>query len=307
MIVIVGPTASGKSSLAITLAKRFNGEIISADSRQVYRGLEIGSGAVTEKEMGNVPHHLIGFVNPKKVFTVAEYKRKARKEIKRIWKKNKIPILVGGTGLYIRAAVDGLVIPEVKPNLRLRKMLERKPISELSQILKKMDGRRWREIDKKNPRRLIRAIEIAAALGKVPELRMDPLKAGVLSLGISKNREDLRKAVRMRVRKMIRQGLIKETKKLIQAGVKEDKIREFGFEYSDTLDFITGKIGSKAELVESIVKNTLKYAKRQMTWFKREERIMWVKDQGKAMREIKKFMEQNSKTQMTNVKSMTNA
>ncbi len=121
IIVILGPTASGKSDLAVILAKKFNGEVISADSRQVYRGLNIGSGNITKKEMSGVPHHLLDVVSPKKIFTVAQYQKFARAAINRIWQKNKLPILCGGTGFYIQAVIDGLIIPEVKPNLKLRK------------------------------------------------------------------------------------------------------------------------------------------------------------------------------------------
>ena len=149
LIVIAGTTASGKSALGIALAKKFGGEIISADSRQIYRGLKIGSGAVSKKEVSDIPHYLLSVANPKKTFTVSQYKKLARKKMEEIWKRNKLPIIVGGTGLYIRAAVDGLVIPEVKPNPKLRRELEKKSVSELSLILKKKDVRRWREIDKK--------------------------------------------------------------------------------------------------------------------------------------------------------------
>lgn len=290
IIIIVGPTASGKSALGVALAKKFGGEIISADSRQIYRGLEISSGAVNKKEAGGIPHHLLGVANPKKTFTVSEYKKLARKKMEEIWGRNKLPILVGGTGLYIRAAVDGLVIPEVKPNPKLRRELEKKSVSELSLILKKKDVRRWREIDRKNPRRLIRAIEIATALGKVPAIRMNPLAAEVLFLGIRKEGKMLESAIGKRVSKMIQEGLIAETKKLAEIGVPERKIREFGFEYSNTLDFIGGKIGSKPELIDRIVKSTLDYAKRQMTWFGKDERIIWVRNKQEAMREMKEFL-----------------
>jgi tRNA dimethylallyltransferase len=290
IVIVVGPTASGKSALGIALAKRFGGEVVSADSRQVYRGLEIGSGAISKKEANGIPHHLLGIVNPKKTFTVSEYRKMARKEIEAIWKREKLPILVGGTGLYIRAAVDGLVIPDVKPNPKLRKTLERMSVDELSNVLKKKDLRRWKEIDRKNPRRLIRAIEIATALGKVPALKMDPLAAEVLFLGVRKERKALESSVRKRVGNMVRGGLIAETKKLAKAGVSERKIREFGFEYSNALDFIEGKTGSKQELTDKIVKSTLDYSKRQMTWFGKDRRITWVKNGREALDSVRKFL-----------------
>ena len=277
LIVIVGPTASGKSRLAIRLAKKYGGEVISADSRQIYKGLEIGSGIVTKKEANGIPHHLIGIMNPKRTFSVAQYQRMAFREIHRIWKRNKLPILVGGTGLYIRAVTDGLIIPNVKPNPKFRKELEGKTVKELADTLKRKDPRRWAEIDRRNPRRLIRAIEIASALGKVPALKSEPIEAEILFLGIIKSQKEIKNAVRKRVSKMIQKGLIRETRALLKQGVNERKIREFGFEYANTLDFIQGKIKSESELLENIVKATLKSAKRQMTWFKKDSRINWIK------------------------------
>jgi len=290
IIVITGPTASGKSVLAIHLAKRYNGEIISADSRQIYKGLKIGSGAVTKKEMSGIPHHLIGIANPKKTFTVSDYKKLARKELGKIWKRNKLPIMVGGTGLYIRAVVDGLVIPEVKPNLKLRKELDNKTVAELSQTLKKMDLRRWKEIDRQNPRRLIRAIEIATILGKVPKLKTEPLEAETLFLGVKKEGKEFKSKVQRRVGEMIKAGLVTETQRLVKLGVPEKKMREFGFEYSSALDFIGGKMGSKFELSEKITKLTLDYAKRQMTWFKKDGRIQWVMSSKEALDSARKFL-----------------
>jgi tRNA dimethylallyltransferase len=163
ILVILGQTAVGKSNLAVRLAKKFNGEIISADSRQVYKGLDIGTGKITKKEMGDVPHFLLDVVSPKRKFSVSQYKKLADKAIKHILGKHKTPIIVGGTGFYIQAIVDNLVLPEVKPDLKLRKKLEKKSTEELVKILKKLDSERAREIDTKNPRRLIRAIEIARA------------------------------------------------------------------------------------------------------------------------------------------------
>ncbi|MGC9611222.1 MAG: tRNA (adenosine(37)-N6)-dimethylallyltransferase MiaA [Minisyncoccia bacterium] len=286
LIVIVGPTASGKSALAIGIARRFGGEIISADSRQIYKGLEIGSGKVTKKETLGVSHHLLGIISPKSTFTASQYQKIARLELKKMWDKGKLPILVGGTGFYIRAAVDGIVIPEVKPNIRLRKKLEDKSVLELSVILKKKDLRRWKEIDRRNPRRLIRSIEIAESLGKVPKLESNPLKADVLFIGITKNKSVLGKLIKRRVRKMIEKGLVGETQALIKK-IPDRKIREFGFEYADTLDFLEGKIRTKKELIKKITGDSLKYAKRQMTWFEKDKRIHWVKNEREALRFIK--------------------
>ena len=150
LIVILGQTATGKSGLAIKLAKKFSGEIISADSRQVYKGMDIGTGKVTKKEMKGVPHYLLGVASPKRYFTVIQYKKLAMRAINKILKKGKLPILCGGTGFYIQAVVDGIVIPEVSPDWKLRKKLEKKSKKELFKILKELDSKRAKTIDKNN-------------------------------------------------------------------------------------------------------------------------------------------------------------
>src|SRR3989339_798803 len=176
IIVILGPTASGKSALAVKLAKKFNGEIISVDSRQVYKGLDIGSGKITKK---------------------------------------KIPIIAGGTGLYIQAVVDNIVLPEVKPNWKLRKELEKKMTEEMFKVLKKLDPERAKNIDAKNPRRLIRAIEIAKKLGKTPKLKpMSRRDLDIRQIGIKLPDEILKKNIEKRIKKMLKDGLVAETKKL---------------------------------------------------------------------------------------------
>ncbi len=278
LLVIVGPTASGKSALAVMLAKKLGGEIVSADSRQLYRGLEIGSNYPSQKELHAVPHHLIGIVNPKRIFTVAKYQKLARNAVEKIWKRNKLPILVGGTGLYIQAVVDGFVVPEVPPNEPLRTELEKKTAETLAGLLKKKDKKRWRGIDKKNKRRLIRAIEVAEALGRVPKLKFNRLKAEISFIGLRPPKEMLEKSVRKRAGEMMRSGFINETKRLLGSGVTEERIKEFGFEYRRALQYIRGKIKSKKELVDLIVRDTLRYAKRQITWFKRDKRIRWIRN-----------------------------
>ena len=171
IIVILGPTASGKSWLAVKIARKYNGEIISADSRQVYKGLDIGAGKITKKEMSGIPHYCLDIISPKKIFTVADFKKFADKAIEKIFSKNKTPIIVGGTGLYIQAIVDNVILPEVKPDWKLRKELEKKTTEKMFDFLKKLDPRRAKNIDPKNPRRLIRAIEIAKKLSKTPKLK----------------------------------------------------------------------------------------------------------------------------------------
>lgn len=289
LIVIVGPTASGKSALAIRLAKKLNGEIISADSRQIYKGLEIGSGMVTKKEMDSIPHYLLGVANPKNVFTVSHYKKLARKELDNIWKKNKLPIMVGGTGLYIRAAVDGLVIPEVKPNPKLRRELERKTVLELSRILRKMDIRRWKGIDQRNPRRLIRAIEIATALGRVPKLKQEPIEADVLFIGVRKDKEEIKRLVYKRLISRLKRGMIAEVKGLHREGLSWERLEDFGLEYRYLARFLQGKM-NKNEMTDELFKEIIKYSKRQMTWFRKDGRIQWLGNLEEALDSTKKFI-----------------
>ena len=175
IIVVLGQTASGKSEFAVKLAKKFNppvgGEIISADSRQVYKGLDIGSGKIIKKEMKGVPHHLLDITSPKRTFTVYQYQKLAKKALKDIIKRGKIPIICGGTGLYIDSIIYGIKFPEVPPNPKLRKKLEKRTTEELFKQLQKLDPRRAQNIDKYNRRRLIRALEIIITTSKpVPTL-----------------------------------------------------------------------------------------------------------------------------------------
>ncbi len=300
----MGPTASGKSALAVTLAKKFGGEIISADSRQVYRGLEIGSGAVTKKEMRGIRHHLLGIASPRRVFTAMQFVAAARRAIVSIARRGKILIIAGGTGFWIDALVYDFSLPEVKPNARLRRALAKKSVAQLLAILEKCDPRRAAEIEQKNPRRLIRAIEIARELGAVPRLTRQNAYA-VLWIGITPPHDTWTRRAMRRVHAMIRRGLLAETKKLIRQGVSEKRIREFGFEYAAALDAIAGKI-SRAELAPRIRRETKKYARRQMRWWKRNTEIRWVSDAASQRPEqiIKKFIYSPYSTQLTNRKTI---
>lgn len=291
IIIILGPTASGKSALAVKIAKKIGGEIISADSRQVYRGLDIGSGKITKKEMGGIPHHCIDIVSPKKIYTVVDFKKRADKAIEKIFAKNKTPIIVGGTGLYIQAVADNIVLPEVKPDWKLRKQLEKKTTEEMFRMLKKLDPRRAENIDAKNPRRLIRAIEIAKKLGKVPslDLPMSRLNLDIGWLGIKLPDEILKKNIEKRIKKMLKDGLVAETKKLKESGLSWKRIYEFGFEYKYPAMYLQGKIDKKEMLAKMLIENR-QYAKRQMTWFKRDKRIKWIKDLNETEKITRKFL-----------------
>ncbi len=299
IIVIGGTNASGKSDLAVQIAcfvganKKLFGvegtEIVSADSRQAYKGMDIGSGKITKKEMRGIPHYLLDVADPKHVFSVARYQKLALQKIKRIWKKHKLPILCGGTGLYIDAVIHGTHIPEVKPNMKLRKALEKKSVEELFRILKKKDSERARMIDGKNPVRLIRAIEIAKALGKVPKPSHTPLPADVLFLGVRKEKEELKKRVLARLKKRIRQGMLREIARLHTQGVSWKRMEVLGLEYRYGARLLQKKI-TKSEFEEMLVREIMAYAKRQVTWFKKEPGIMWISSQKEAIEKVIAFL-----------------
>ena len=262
IIVILGQTATGKSNLAVKIAKKIGGEIISADSRQVYKGLDIGTGKITLKEMKGIPHHLLDVAHPKNKFTVAEYKELAEKIIKEIIARGKIPIICGGTGFYIDAITKGVIFPKVPPNLKLRKSLVTKSAMALFVILNKLDPERAKNIDSHNEVRLIRAIEIAKALGKVLPITEATPPYEFIKIGLYLLPDKLKKKVEKRVEKMFQNGLLREIKKLKKAGVSDKRLKELGFEYFNPT-------------YEKVVKKTLQYAKRQMTWFKRDKEIKW--------------------------------
>lgn len=244
---------------------------------------------MTKKEMGGIPHYLLGIADPKKIFTVAHFKRLADRKIKEIISRGRVPIVAGGTGFYVRAVTQGITAPAVKPNSKLRNELEHKSADELAKILYKLDRRRYQNIDKKNKRRLIRAIEITQALGKVPPLKTSAPQADFKIIGIATNGRELKEAIEKRVKKMIKLGLTEETKKLLRRGINKKRIREFGFEYQETLRYIDGEI-TKNDLTNLIVKRTVDYAKRQMTWFRRDKGIIWLDDPRKAYAIVRDFL-----------------
>ncbi|MBI2635569.1 MAG: tRNA (adenosine(37)-N6)-dimethylallyltransferase MiaA [Parcubacteria group bacterium] len=348
IIVVVGPTASGKSALAIKMARKFNGEIVSADSRQIYRGMDIGTakpevqktsgisnfkfprlrqgfgGQVISKQ---VPHHLIDIKNPDENYTVAEYKRDAIQVIDEIIKRKKLPILVGGTGLYIKALIDNLIIPEVAPDLKLRKKLEKESekygLKYLFEKLIKLDPEAAYIIDPNNPRRIIRALEIAIKTKKPFSAQR---KSGnppfdFIEIGIKWPKNILDRRINKRVDLMVKEGLVDEVKNLIKKyGKKQQSFDAIG--YREIIDYLNPAIQLKGgvnkkimlnETINLIKKNTRNYAKRQMTWFSAQsetsplrggkkdpapeqmrygagKRIHWIKNQNEAERLIKNFL-----------------
>ncbi len=289
LIVVLGPTSSGKSSLGIALAKKLNGEIISADSRQVYKGLDIGTGKVTKSEQKQVPHHLLDVASPKKQFSVAGYKRIAAKTITEIQKRGKVPILVGGTAFYIYALIDNLEIPEVKPNKKLRRQLEGKTPAQLFAMLKKLDPDRAKTIDPKNPARLVRAIEIVKTTGQpVPKAKKSP-GYNALIMGINHPQEKLFKLIDRRLKLRLKQGLVKEIKRLLNQGLTHRRLEELGLEYRYVSKHLKGELDYD-KMVSELKLAIHHFAKRQMTWFKRDGRIHWIKNASEAVKLAKNFL-----------------
>lgn len=291
-LVIVGPTASGKSALAATLARAFNGEIVSADSRQVYRGLNVGTGKITKKEMSGVTHHLLDVANPKKQFTVAEYQKLAREKIEDILSRGKLPIVVGGTGLYLDAALGRIAIPEVPPNSALRKKLEKKSITELFVMIQKLDPQRAKTIDAHNLRRLVRAIEIAttnegkALQHPILQSALAKVRFDILWLGLTLQPEELKKKIAIRLFFRLRQDfsgqariekdMITEVKRLHKCGLSWKRMEALGLEYRYLSRYLRGLL-TETEMTEKLQTEIYRYAKRQMTWFKRNKEIRWFR------------------------------
>ncbi|MBU1177043.1 MAG: tRNA (adenosine(37)-N6)-dimethylallyltransferase MiaA [Patescibacteria group bacterium] len=290
LIIILGPTASGKSDLAIKLAQKFNGEIISADSRQIYKEMNIGTAKIIKKEMSGVPHYMIDIVKPNQKFTLAQFQKKTIKIIKDIQKRNKLPLLVGGTGLYIQSIVDNLKIPETKPDKKLRNKLEKLTNQELINKLKKLDSKALKIIDLKNKRRLIRALEICLLTKKPFSEQRKKNKSifNTLQIGIKLNTKNLEQKIIKRIEKMIKNGLIKENKKLLKKyGDKPYSMSGIG--YQEIISYLNNKINLD-QAKELIKIHTRQYAKRQMTWFKRDKTIKWIKNYSEAEKLIQLFL-----------------
>ena len=281
LLIILGPTSSGKTALSIQLAKKYNGEIISADSRQVYKGLDLGTGKVTKKEMAGVPHHLLDVANPKQIFTVSDYKALADIAIQDIHSRGKLPILVGGTGFYIDTVTSGMVLPEVAINKKLRAVLEKLDINALSLRLEKIDPVRAESIDRKNKVRLVRAIEVATALGKVPSLQKLPAPYQTLKIGLDMPDELLKDRIDIRLKERIKAGMLKEASQLHTKGLSWKRMEALGLEYRAMANLLRKKI-EKKEFEVRLALDIWHYAKRQRTWFRRDKKIAWFNPMQKS-------------------------
>lgn len=279
-IVIMGPTASGKSDLAIALARKYNGEIISADSRQVYRGMDIGTGKVTKAEQRLARHWLLDIASPKRTYNVTHFVRDAKKTIADIKKRDKTVIICGGTGFWIQALLEENTFPAVKPDPKLRKKLEKLSTEELFKALQKKDPKRAQTIDSKNKIRLIRALEIIATLGKVPALTKKKAQNNdVLLIALNPSKETLDTKIETRLEKRLKKGMLAEVKRLRKEGLGFKRLESFGLEYKYLALFLQGKI-TREEMKERLNFEIRHYAKRQLTWLRRYEKmgahIHWI-------------------------------
>ena len=283
IIAVVGPTASGKTALALSLAKKYNGEIISADSRQIYRDMDIGTSKLAPSEQENIPHHLLDIKDPDEEYTVADYKHDAIATIEDIFRRGKLPILAGGTGLYVDAVLDNLDIPKTKADPELRASIE-KDIAEngLAAVFKKLverDPEAACIVDAKNPRRVVRALEVAISTGEpfTAQRKKNAPLFDALKIGVNPPPEVLRERINLRVDLMLQDGLVNEVESLVKKyGATCATFDAIG--YREIIDYLAGR--SSLEQAADIIKhNTWHYAKRQITWFKKDKNIQWITDQ----------------------------
>lgn len=289
VVAVLGPTASGKSALAVELALKFRGEIVSADSRQVYRGLDIGTGKVTRSEMKGIPHHLLGVASPRSNFSVAKFQRLSRRAVKDILRRGRLPVVCGGTGLYADALLYDVAFPAVKPDPCLRRELEKKTAEELFTELAAADPARAAIIDRRNKRRLVRALEIIRTTGKPipPASRESPYR--VLKIGVRVPEKSLRDKIGRRLRLRLGKGMVREVGRLRETGIPWRRLDEMGLEYRYASRYLRGQI-AKREMVSMLEKEIWQYAKRQMTWFKRDKDIRWIETREEAERLVAEFL-----------------
>lgn len=286
LIAVSGPTASGKSDIAIQLARKYNGEIVSADSRQVYRGMDIGTGKVTKREQKLARHWLLDVASPTRQYTVAHFVRDAKKAIRDITRRGKTPIICGGTGFWIDALVYGQSIPEVKPNAKLRAQLQKLSTPQLFAKLQKLDPARARSIDRHNHVRLIRALEIVMTTGKPVPPRSTASPYDLLYLGVSRPMDELKTRIEKRLDARLRIGMIAEIRKLHANGVSWKRLGGFGLEYRWVARFLQDKI-TRTEMRTALLHDIIAYAKRQLTWWRKNKDIQWVETVKDAVRRVK--------------------
>ncbi|MBI5003478.1 tRNA (adenosine(37)-N6)-dimethylallyltransferase MiaA [Candidatus Kaiserbacteria bacterium] len=296
ILIIVGPTASGKTALAIELAKKLGGEVISADSRQVYRGLDIGTGKVTKREMQGIPHHLLDIASPRKALSAGDFVIHASDAIARVACRERLPIIAGGTGFYIDALVGRIALPDVPPNPALRKKLAGNSAAQLFALLKKKDPSRALSMntpsERNNKVRLIRALEIADGLeGQTFHKRSDLPRYETLWIGINPPFKVLEQKISKRLSQRLKIGMIAEAKRLHARGLSYKRMEALGLEYRSLARFLQGKI-TRPEMEAELNRDIRRYAKHQLSYWKRNTEIKWIKpsQHETALRTIRKWL-----------------
>lgn len=277
LLVLLGPTAAGKTALSLKLAKQFGGEIISADSRQVYRYMDIGTDKIPIERRKGIPHYILDVAEPSERFTVADFKKLAEDHIEAILARGRVPMMVGGTGLYIRAITENFSLPPENPELR-KKLYE--DLGELGNAalhkkLAKLDPKSAAKIHPQNARYIIRALEIIMTTGKPKNDARGQTRWRVLKIGLNPAREILFERIHRRIDEQFEHGLIDETKKLLSMGYSKDLPSMTSLGYREAMEYIEGKL-SRQDAKELLKRNTRNFAKRQMVWFKREKNVVWM-------------------------------
>lgn len=302
IVCVVGPTSSGKTALGIRLAKKFRGEIINADSRQIYKDFDIGTGKPIGKRgvsqghrafiVEGVPHYLMDFLPPQDMFSVVEWREKAVDAIRGIIKRGHLPIVVGGTGLYISALIDNFDFPKVEPNAALREAFREKPLADLVKLLLKIDPAAEQLVDLKNPRRVVRALEVATFTGKpfTQQKIVARPQFDAFQVAICRSREDLYKRIDGAVDEMVERGWPREVERALEKGISENAPAMSSIGYREMLKFVRGET-SLAAATEATKRSVHKYAKRQETWFKRDMRIRCVQTEAEGMKLAKDWLD----------------
>lgn len=276
VLLLFGPTASGKTNLSIDLSQKINAEIISADSMQVYRFMDIGTAKPTISQREKIPHYLIDIVNPDESWTVADFIEKANECILDIEKRDKLPLIVGGTGLYLNAFINGFALPIVPRNEEIRNKLSSIESSKLHEKLESVDAQSAERINKNDKKRLIRALEVYELTGSpISKLQKKNRNKSLKLICINLDREKLYKKINERVDKMLSKGLIDEVKSLLKKGYGENLQSMQALGYKEVISYLKNNL-SHDEMVELIKKRTRNFARRQLTWFRRFQDAEWI-------------------------------
>lgn len=279
LIVLLGPTASGKTSLSLDIGRQFKGEILSTDSRQIYTDMDIATDALTPDRQEGVPHHMIGICRPDEILSLAEYKDLALEKIEKIYQQGHVPMLVGGTGLYSTAIIEGYDLPRIPADLELRRELEKivkeKGSEYLHQTLEKLDPQAASKIHHNNVRYVIRAIEINKITGKPKQDIKSKSAFDVLMIGIKRDRAELYDRINKRVDQQVDRGLLQEVQALLDHGYDLDLPSMSSLGVKEIVPYLKGDM-DLADCLEILKRNTRHYAKRQMTWFRRYDNVLWL-------------------------------